>query len=274
MSFRHVIAVAAALLCTSAFAQSEVPTASSSADTAATASVAAPAGAASVAKSTPSPATDSEPAAAASAPAATVAQTKPAAGLGLLPGDPAAGKAKSAVCAACHGMDGNSASAQYPKLAGQSERYIARQLKLFKSGERASAIMAGFASPLSLEDMHDLGAYYAQQTPTYGVADAELVDLGRSLYLGGDAERDIPACMACHGPAGAGNLGPPYPHLAGQHAKYVRQVLHAWKEGDKWGDDALAKVMPMIAERLTDKDILALSSYIQGLHHDTSAGGK
>ncbi len=243
MSFRHAFAVAAAivaaLLCTSVRAQSEDSSAAAASSAAVSTSAAAP------------------------APAASVAATEP---VELKPGNAEAGKAKAAVCAACHGMDGNSSDPQYPRLAGQSERYIANQLAAFKSGARANPIMLGFASSLSPQDMRDVGAYLAEQKPQYGVTDDALVKPGQALYRGGDARRDIPACMACHGPAGGGNSGAPYPHLAGQHADYVQTVLKAWKNGDTWGDDAHAKIMPTIAKRLTDEDITALSSYIEGLH--------
>ncbi len=253
MSFRPVIAIAAALLCTTAFAQSDVPAqAASSAPVASSSST--PADAATTATGATGAAT------------ATVAADVP-----VKPGDAEAGKAKAGlVCAACHGMDGNSTNAMYPRLAGQSERYIVDQLKAFKSRARESAIMFGMASQLSVQDMHDIGAYYAEQTPKYGVADEALVQAGEALYRGGDPERGIPACMACHGPAGGGNAGAPYPHLAGQYADYVQTVLQAWKDGTTWGDDAHSKIMPSIAKRLSSDDIAALATYIEGLHPATA----
>lgn len=207
-------------------------------------------------------ATVAPPAAASSAAAPAVA----AAPAALKPGDATAGQAKAAVCGACHGMDGNSADAQYPKLAGQSEQYIARQLADFKSGKRQNPIMMGMAAALSEQDMQDLGAYFSSTTPLPGVADQALVEHGQKLYREGDATRAIPACMACHSIDGRGNPGAMYPHLAGQHAQYVEATLKAWHDGTSWGDDAHAKIMPSIATKLDSNDIAALSSYIEGLH--------
>lgn len=191
--------------------------------------------------------------------------------MGPLSGDPEAGKAKTAVCGACHGIDGNSSTPMYPKLAGQNEHYIVEQLKHFKSGVRANPIMRGMAMPLGIKDMHDIGAYYATQTPKSGVADETLVEAGGKLFRQGDAERDIPACMSCHGPDGHGNPGAPYPQLAGQHAQYVQQVLTAWHDGKTWGDSKHAMIMPSIAKKLTKKDIMAVASYIEGLHTNQAA---
>ncbi len=212
----------------------------------------------------------SAPAGAASAPAAA-ASSAVAAETGPLSGDPVAGQAKAAVCGACHGMDGNSSVAMYPKLAGQNEHYIVEQLKNFKSGQRQNPIMLGMATPLSIKDMHDIGAYYASQKVKPGVADEALVGPGGTLYREGDAERGIPACMSCHGPDGHGNPGAPYPQLAGQHADYVQQVLTAWHDGDTWGKSKHDQIMPSIAKKLTSKDIAAVASYIEGLHTNTDA---
>ena len=194
------------------------------------------------------------------------------------PGDAAAGASKAAVCAACHGMDGNSSDPQYPKLAGQHEIYIARHLALYRSGERENAIMLGFAAGLSPQDMRDLGAFYATQTVRPGVADETLItegpnegrkfyEVGRKLYIGGDVDRGIPACAACHGPSGLGNPGPSYPKLSGQHAAYTAVQLQAFRDGAVYGrgDNANA-VMAGVARYLTDEEIQALATYIEGLH--------
>ncbi len=156
--------------------------------------------------------------AATSAPAAAPAEATAAA----KPGDATAGQAKAAVCGACHGMDGNSSDAQYPKLAGQSEQYIVRQLTDFKAGKRQNPIMMGMAAPLSTQDMHDLGAYFASKTPLPGVADQALVEHGETLFRQGDATRGIPACMACHSIDGRGNPGARVP-TADQPARAVRR---------------------------------------------------
>ena len=211
------------------------------------------------------------PAAAATAapPASTGTAAAPAAATevaAVKPGDATAGQAKAAVCGACHGLDGNSSDAQYPKLAGQSEEYIVRQLTDFKSGVRQNPIMLGMATPLSSQDMHDIGAYFASQKSRPGVADQALVEHGQTLFREGDPTRDVPACMACHSIDGRGNPGAMYPQLAGQHAQYIEATLKAWHDGTSWGSDAHSQIMPTIARKLDADDIAALSSYIEGLH--------
>ena len=203
----------------------------------------------------------------AAAPPAAEATAKPAPPPGtLILGDAKAGAGKAAVCGACHGMDGNPSDKQYPKLAGQNEAYIARQITLFQSQKRQNAIMMGFATTLSAQDMHDIGAYFASKSSLPGVADAKLVQRGQALYRGGDAKLGVPACMACHGPDGRGMAGTGFPQLGGQWTDYVAAKLHDWKNGTTWGDDANAKIMPAIAGKLSDADINALASYVEGLH--------
>ena len=192
------------------------------------------------------------------------------------PGDPAAGEQKASVCGACHGIDGNSADAQYPKLAGQNELYTARQLALYKSGERVNPIMQGMAAPLSAQDMRDLGAFFATKNVKAGLASDEPVaegaeetwaQRGASLYRGGNANNGTPACMACHGPTGRGNPGARYPAVAGQHADYTKAQLIAFRSGEIRGKDRNANaVMAAVAAQLSDQDIEALSTYIEGLH--------
>lgn len=195
------------------------------------------------------------------------------------PGDAQAGATKAATCAACHGLDGNSTDPTlYPRIAGQSERYIARQLALFKSGERANAIMQPYASVLSPQDMRDLGAHFATRKPGAGIADDGVIkegpyqdmkyyEVGQKLFRGGDRERGIPACMACHGPAGQGNPGPAYPRVAGQQSWYTTRRLQEFRAGTTpERERALFDVMAAVAKSLTDEEIGALSSYLQGLH--------
>ena len=138
----------------------------------------------------------------ASSPAAAEAAALTASG--AIVGDTKAGEGKATACGACHGMDGNSADKQYPKLAGQNEAYIARQIKLFQSQKRQNAIMMGFAAALSEQDMHDIGAFFATKRSLPGVADDKLLERGQALYRGGDTTLGVPACMACHGPDGRG----------------------------------------------------------------------
>lgn len=199
----------------------------------------------------------------------------PALAQDTVPGDPAAGQAKAAVCGACHGADGNSVNPEWPKLAGQHESYTARQLALFKSNQRVNAVMLGFAAGLSPQDMRDLGAWFASQKVQPGIASEEKIPgleetfkhRGERLYRGGDATRGVPACMACHGPAGAGNPGSAYPALGGQHANYTKAKLQAFRGGEIWGTEANGAIMAAVARNLDDNDIEALASYIEGLHH-------
>lgn len=206
--------------------------------------------------------------------AAPVATPAPAAetpsGEAVTFGDAKAGEAKAAVCGACHGADGNPTDKQYPKLAGQNEAYIARQLELFKTQKRQNPIMLGFAATLSAQDMHDVGAYFAGKSSLPGVADEALIERGQALYRGGDAHLGVPACMACHGPDGRGMAGSGFPQLAGQWTDYVAAKLNEWKSGTSWGDDTNANIMPAIAHALTEADINAVASYVEGLH--TAAG--
>jgi cytochrome c553 len=198
------------------------------------------------------------------------------------PGDAKAGADKSAACAACHGMDGNSSDPQYPKIAGQHELYIARQLARFKSGERVNAIMQPFTLALTAQDMRDIAAHFATQKVVPGLGDEtaisdplspykgkRIVDVGRDIYRGGVALNGVPACMSCHGPTGAGNPGPSYPSLGGQHAGYTGTLLNGFKAtpaGSAALNDANYAIMAVIAKRLSDEEILAVSSYIEGLH--------
>lgn len=225
----------------------------------------------------PAAASSAKPAAAASA--AAPATEKPAAAAeaahgGVKLGDAGAGQGKAAACGACHGMDGNSSDAQYPKLAGQSEQYIVQQLSNFKSGKRQNPIMMGMATPLSEQDMHDIGAYFSSKSALPGVADQALVERGEQLYRQGDAAKGVPACIACHSIDGRGNPGAMYPQLTSQHAQYIQATLKAMHDGTSWGDDAHAKIMPSIAQKLDEKDIAALASYVEGLHANDGAAAK
>ena len=177
-------------------------------------------------------------------------------------GDPAAGEAKAQACVACHGADGNSANSGFPSLAGQVPGYIAGQLTAFKSGKRANAIMMGLAQPLSAEDMADLDAWYASQTiapRSISEDQLALASEGESLYRGGSVELAVPACMACHGPAGRG-MPSNYPRVAGQWPEYLEGQLLAFKSGARTG-----KIMGPIAHRLSAQQIHALSVYMSAL---------
>ena len=182
-------------------------------------------------------------------------------------GDAQAGQAASAVCAACHGADGNSMVPQWPSLAGQHAAYLERQIQLIKSGERSVPEMTAMVAGLSDADIKNLAAYFSTQTRKVGVADESLVDAGRRLYQAGNPDTGIPACMACHGPVGEGNPLSGYPALSGQHAVYSTNMLNKFRDGTTWGDeDASSQVMVGVSARLTDEEIEAVSSYIQGLY--------
>jgi len=180
-------------------------------------------------------------------------------------GDLEAGKTKSATCVACHSVDGNSVNPEWPKLAGQHEGYLIQQLLYFSDGERDNAIMKGMAANLTDQDREDLAAYFASQKVAYGVAAPELVELGERIYRGGNSESGVAPCMGCHGPKGAGNPPANYPALRGQHAKYVENQLHGFAEGNRINENSI-KMMQITASRMTNKEIRAVASYIQGLH--------
>ncbi len=179
-------------------------------------------------------------------------------------GDAAAGQAKAITCAACHGVDGNSLNPEWPSLAGQHESYIVKQLQAFKSGARQNVLMSGQAMALSDQDMADLAAYFAGQKPAKKSADPALVDVGQRLYRGGNKDAGVPACLACHGPDGLGNLTAAWPLVAGQQANYTAAQLAAYRSGER-KTDGDTQIMRNVAARLTDDEIKAVASYIQGL---------
>jgi cytochrome c553 len=212
---------------------------------------------------------------------ALVAVAAPAETNKRLLGDAKAGESKAATCGACHNADGNSPAPTlaadgtlnegsiYPKLAGQHADYIAHHLMMFKNGQRENAVMLGFASTLSEQDMHDVGAYFASKKVIPGVADKVTAPFGESIYRGGIASKQVPACMACHGPTGRGNPGPSYPALAGQHMAYTVSQLKRFRAGTVYGDakgNMNAAVMSAVAKNLSDQDINALATYLEGLH--------
>ena len=182
----------------------------------------------------------------------------------LAEGDAAAGQAKSALCGSCHGVDGNSLMAMNPKLAGQSVRYMVKQLQEFKSGARESAIMASMVLSLSDQDMEDIAAWYSSQQPTIQGANPESIELAERLYRGGNSEIAVAACSACHSPTGKGNAPAGFPLLSGQHAEYTLQQLKNFRSGARQNDGSA--MMRTVVERLTDKELEALASYVSGLN--------
>jgi cytochrome c553 len=177
-----------------------------------------------------------------------------------------AGRAKSATCAACHGLDGNSVTPDWPSLAGQHTAYIVRQLKAFKAGDRVNVTMKPFADMLTDQDMADMAAYFAAQKPVPKGADPALVNLGQQIYRGGVPQRGIAACIACHGPSGDGNPLAAYPRISGQHATYVARTLGEYAAGTRRSDVELNQMMRNEASLLRDDEIKALASYVQGLN--------
>lgn len=179
-------------------------------------------------------------------------------------GTASAGQAKSATCAACHGADGNSMVPTFPRLAGQHVEYLTKQLMDFKSGARKDPTMTAMAAPLSDQDVADLAAYFASQKAGVDSANAEKAAPGAKLFAGGDKVRGVAACMACHGPNGAGNGPAKFPALSGQHTAYVEKQLKDFRAGTR--DNDPNKMMRDVAGKMTDAEISAVAEYIAGLH--------
>ena len=186
-------------------------------------------------------------------------------------GKVADGATKSAVCSACHGPNGNSVNPEWPRLAGQSAVYIAEQLRLFRSGLRANPVMQPLAVTLSDQDISDLAVYYEAQTPTGLEADPSYWRDGQAVYVRGDRTRDVPACIACHGPVGRGNLAAGYPALRAQQSVYVVKQLNDYASGARYAGpnppqaSRNGTMMFTVAKRLTPEQIRDVASYVQGM---------
>ena len=192
-----------------------------------------------------------------------------------LAGDASAGKAKTMVCSACHGVYGNSAVPTFPKLAGQNERYLVKQMQDIKSGARPVPTMAGQLDNMSDEDLANIAAFYAGEQGTGGQADPAKIALGGNVYRGGVSASGVAACVACHGAAGGGNAPAGFPVLAGQHADYIADQLRRFRTGAEntleqnpagRTNDGDARMMRDTALRMTDNEIDAVASFIAGLH--------
>jgi cytochrome c553 len=207
-----------------------------------------------------------------------VAQTSPAAAapsaapsVPFTTGKAASGEAKAALCMACHGPNGNSVNPEWPRLAGQSAVYIAEQLRLFKAGVRDNPVMKPLAASLSDQDINDLAVYYEAQTPTGLEADPSYWKPGQAIYLSGDAARGVPACVACHGPVGRGNLAAGYPALRAQQSVYVVKQLNDYVNGTRYTgpnpppSDPNSVMMLTLAKRMTPEEIRDVASYVQGM---------
>jgi len=179
-------------------------------------------------------------------------------------GDAAAGEATAAVCSACHGPNGNSLVGSFPKLAAQSSKYTELQLHLIKTKERDVPQMYGITDGLSDQDMADLAAYYQAQKISPGAAKPEGIEVGEQLFRAGNPAKGIPSCTGCHGPVGQGNIPGGFPHLAGQHADYIKKQLSEYRSGER-AAGSHASMMQGVAANLNDKEIAALANYIQGL---------
>ncbi len=186
------------------------------------------------------------------------------AGLAFAKGDAAAGQAKATTCAACHGATGISMAPIWPNLAGQGQRYLIKQITEIKDGVRSVPEMMPFVGGLTPQDIEDLAAFYASQNPPQGSTEEKYIAVGEALYRGGDAKKGIPACSGCHSPTGKGNYLAGFPLLAGQNADYLAKQLRDLREGIR-ANDGEGKIMRSIAEKMSNKEIDAVSHYISGL---------
>ena len=187
----------------------------------------------------------------------------------LLKGDAAAGEGKAVTCGACHGADGNSVVPNFPKLAGLGEKYLLKQMQDIRDGRRMVAAMAGQVDNMSDQDLADIAAFYDGKVRTPELADADLLELGRKVYMSGIMDRKVAACSGCHSPTGKGNGPGGFPGLAGQHADYIAAQLKMFRKGyeDPAGrtNDGDSKIMRTTAFELSDLEIEAVSSYAAGL---------
>ena len=181
----------------------------------------------------------------------------------LAAGSAEKGESKATACIACHGAQGNSANPEWPVLAGQHEQYIHKQLQAFKSGARKNPLMSPMAMSLSDEDMGDLGAYFQAQKAAGKETEAARLQVGQRVYRSGDPKTWAPACASCHGPTGAGNPPALYPSLRGQYATYVAAQLRERRGRTRQTDPN--QVMRNVASSMSDEQIDAVASYVQGL---------
>ncbi len=198
--------------------------------------------------------------------------------LNVLAADYQSGRDKSKVCSACHGVDGNSLQVAFPKIAGQNETYILKQLKDFKSQKRKDPTMFGMVTPLSDKDMADLAHYYANNEVAVNTEkyDKDLIVLGEKLYRAGNKDRNITACQACHGPKGQGIPSAKFPAVKFQYIAYTEKQLINFRQaafnkqqntsGNNARENDIAGIMRDVAKSLTNKEIKAVAQYIAKLH--------
>jgi cytochrome c553 len=188
-------------------------------------------------------------------------------------GDATAGSAKAATCTACHGLNGNSVNPEWPVIAGQNAAYARQQIVDIKTGKRPNPLMQPIVKDMTEQDINDVAAFFATQTPTGNEADPSYWKAGEKLYRGGDPARGIPACMACHGPVGRGIPAAGFPALQAQHAVYTMKQLDNYAADARYAKDANGKsqsgpnaqIMNAIASRLSPEDRRNVASYIQGI---------
>jgi cytochrome c553 len=175
--------------------------------------------------------------------------------------DLAKGEQTAAVCGACHTHDGSRGLSANPILQGQHPDYIVKQLAEFKAGKRKNAVMNGMAAPLTEADMKNVAAFYGSKKPVTGAAkNKDTLTLGEKIWRGGIADKQVPACAGCHGPAGAG-MPAQYPRLGGQHTEYLEAQMNAFRSGER----ANSAQMTAIAAKMSDKEIKAVTDYATGL---------
>lgn len=179
-------------------------------------------------------------------------------------GDIVAGKTKSTACIGCHGSDGNSRIGMFPKLAGQGEAYLIKQLVDMKTGLRKNPVMTSIVAKLSDQDMADLAAYFSSHKRTPDTESEDTLNIGKTLYTIGNTQSGVPACMACHGSNGEGIPVAKWPALSGQHSSYVETQLKAFAADTRTNDPNSA--MRDIAKKLTEEEIKAVAAYVAGLH--------
>ena len=185
----------------------------------------------------------------------------------MMTGDPERGAQLAGVCTACHGQDGNSVIPEWPKIAQQHQDYAARQSMMIRDQRRNVPQMYPMVANLSDQDLWDIAAYFERNEVSVGVADEALVEHGRRLYMGGDLGRGVTSCVGCHGPSGEGIPGAGFPLLRGQHAEHAADRLRRYRAGENNGaDDPYSNIMVAVARNLTDEDIEALASFLEGLH--------
>ena len=176
------------------------------------------------------------------------------------------GKALSAPCVACHGDEGNTLIPEYSNIAGQNEKYLAKQLRLIQSKERDIVLMVGQLDNLNDDDLQSLARYYSSLTPLIGQAKPENLELGESIYRGGIKAKNIAACTACHTPQGSGNLLAGFPRVSGQTVPYLVKTLKDYRSQERTSDEDVGEMMRDIAKNMSDAEIEAVANYMTSLY--------